>query len=156
MNWMIANRFVLASALLASASAVAMEPDYAAILKRITQDIEALKPDHAQLETFSAQENLDVDTLTVSYAYHTHRSARRGGWTAGVPNPNDDGIWFRVDFHDADSIAQIHSQPASIPRCIGHKRVTFLILEGADTKPVGGAIAKILEKHGVADCRSRN
>ncbi len=156
MNWTTAAGFMLASALLAAGSAAATESDYATTLRRIAQDVEALKRDYAQLESFSVQENLDVDTLTVSYAYRTHKSARSGGWTAGVPNPNDDGIWFRVDFHNPDSVAQIHNQPAApFPRCIGRKRVTFLILEGVDTKSVAAAIAKILERHGVAECQSR-
>lgn len=152
MRFLPATLFVV----LASGSAAIADSNYATILKRIAQDIEALKKDHAQLENFSVQKNLDVDTLTVSYAYHTHKSARRGGWTAGVPNPDDDGIWFRVDFHDPDSVAQIHTQPAvPFPKCIGRKRVTFLILEGVDTNGVGAAIAQILDKHGVAECQSR-
>lgn len=142
----------LASVLLISDPAAARDPDYAAVLKRIAQDIEALRRDYPQLERFSVADDLDIDGLRVSYAYHTHRSARIGGWTAGVPNPDDDGLWFHIDFHDSNSTAQIHTQPMSFPGCIGQKRVSFLILEGTDTKPVGGAIGKILEDRGVTEC----
>ena len=128
------------------------EPDYALVLERIAQEIEAMKADYPQLGDFSAAATLDVNDLKMSFGYRTHRSKTRGGWTSGVPNPDDDGIWFYVDFHAPDSSAQIHTQPASIPQCIGAKRVSFLILEGARTKRVGGAIASVLKRHGAGKC----
>lgn len=128
-------------------------PD-AGTLALIAGEIEALKETHPQLKEFSRQKNMNASTLSISYAYRTHRAKHAGGWTAGVPNPDEDGIWFYMDFHDAASTSQIHTQPASAsPQCLGNMRVSFLILEGPRTTSVSGAIWQALKKHGVAECR---
>ena len=75
------------------------------------------------------------------------------GWAGGVPNPDSDGIWFYVDLHDADSQAQIHTQPVTANLCLGKKRVSFLILEGEGTNSVAGRIHAILTAHGVTFCK---
>ncbi len=36
--------------------------------------------------------------------------------------------------------------------CFGEKRATFLILEGKQTKPLGGRIKAILDAHGIKPC----
>lgn len=127
-------------------------PD-AGTLASIAHDIEGLKKKYPQLEEFSSQGNLDSAALTISYAYRTHQAKRSGGWTAGVPNPDEDGIWFYLEFHDPASVSQIHTQPVTIARqCLGDKAVAFLILEGTKTKSVNGAIWHVLRKHGVAEC----
>jgi hypothetical protein len=127
--------------------------NHVSVLESIARDIAALKQDHPQLQEFSIAKNTDVDNLKISYGYHTHQAESRGGWSAGVPHPDEDGIWFYIDFHDASSTAQIHTQPAlPFPECIGEKRVSFLILEGTQTKKIAGAISKILKEHGMNRC----
>jgi len=121
-------------------------------IEKVSREIAILKKKYPQLSEFSATNHVNFVELKISYAYHTHRAEHRGGWTAGVPNPDADGIWFYIDLHNANSTAQIHTQPVTIPLCFGDDRVSFLILEGADTKPVSGEIQKILERHGAKRC----
>ncbi len=131
----------------------AIGQDYAKIMTSIAQDIENLGDSYPQLDSFSVKENLHVDELSIVYAYHTHEPARTGGWSSGVPSPDDDGISLFIDFHDTASTAQIHTQPMTIvPCCFGDKRISFLLLEGKDTKSVNVPIWKILRKHGVKEC----
>ncbi len=141
------------SLLFAGTVASAAEPQYEAVLRQITNDLSNLGNEYPQLRDFSARVEFSPDRLSISYAYHTHEPGRRGGWTAAVPNPDDDGIWFYIDFHDPRSQAQIHTQPVTAPLCLGSRKVSFLILEGKNTKPAGGKIRAILSKHGVANCR---
>lgn len=145
---------VAAVALLSSAVArAASEYDYAAIIKAIAGDIAELRSEFPQLRDFSATQNVLFDKLAIDYAYHTHRySGPTGGWTAHAPNPDDDGVWLYVDFHDPDSTAQIHTQPATPAICFGEKRVTFLLLEGKQTPPLGRRIKAILDARGVKPC----
>ena len=79
---------------------MAVEIDYKKILTGIAHRIEALKKDFPHLKEFSPQKNTNLENLSISYEYHTHPAQHRGGWTSGVPNPDDDGIWFYIDFHD--------------------------------------------------------
>lgn len=124
-----------------------------ATLASIARDIEGVKGEFPQLAEFSAERNLHAGGPSISYAYRTHKPEPRGGWTSGVPNPDEDGIWFYLDFHDPASTAEIHTQPASRGgQCLGNMKVSFLILEGTKTSRVSGAIWQILKKHGVADC----
>ena len=130
------------------------EPHEAQALAAIARDIEGLKATYPQLAGFSLA-NVDAATLTISYAHRTHKATHAGGWTSGVPNPDDDGVWFHIDLHDADSTAQIHTQPMTgTPRCLGDKRVGFLILEGAKTTSVNGALWEVFRKAGVVECGS--
>ncbi|MBM4386436.1 MAG: hypothetical protein FJ088_01780 [Deltaproteobacteria bacterium] len=126
--------------------------DYARSIEGIARGIEELKGEYPQLEDFSAAENLKAEEYKISYGYHTHEPEGRGGWASAVPNPDDDGVWFYIDFHSPDSTAQIHTQPAGFPYCIGGMKLSFLSLEGAKTKPLAGAIWEILRKHGVVKC----
>lgn len=123
--------------------------DYASTILGIAHDIEMLKEQYPQLKAFSVTDNVDLATLSITYRLNTHKPERRGGWTSGVPNPDANGIWFYIDIHDPDSTRQIHTQPATISMSLGDKRVTYLILEGAETKSVSAAIWKILSNHGV-------
>lgn len=146
---------LLLGALVSPACAMTLErvPD-ADTLASIADAIENLKQTHPQLKEFSRQRNLNARTLSISYAYRTHEPRRAGGWTAGVPNPEEDGIWFYIDFHHPASTAQIHTQPMSVaPQFLGNMRVSFLILEGAKTASVYGPIWQVLRKHGVTECR---
>ena len=133
----------------------ASEYDYASIIKAIASDIASLRTDFAQLREFSAMQNVLFDRLAVDYAYRTHRyRGSGGGWRAQAPNPDDDGVWLYIDFHNADSRAQIHTQPVTPALCLGDKRVSFLLLEGDRTKPLGERVVAILHAHGVKSCNS--
>ncbi len=143
---------IIVAALFQSAECFAADFDYARAIKRIARDIAKLKESYPQLKDFSVTKNLNANQLKISYGYHTHKPEGRGGWTSGVPNPDEDGVWFYIDFHDVNSTAQIHTQPMTSPICIGSKRVSFLSLEGTQTKSVDGAIYKVLEKHGATRC----
>jgi hypothetical protein len=131
----------------------AAKPDYSTSLQAIARDVENLKSEFPQLQEFSTQKNSASERLVIEYAYHTHQATHRGGWTSGVPNPDDDGVWFYIDFHDPESRAQIHTQPMIAALWLADKRVSFLILEGKHAKPLAGRIGAILKSHGVTDCR---
>jgi len=122
---------------------------YAEAIQAIARDIEDIATAFSQLADFSADKHCDPERLTISYAYHTHRPQGRAGWAGAVPNPDADGIWFHIDFHDPDSMAQIHTQPVVIDRRYGDKRVMFLILEGKETKHVSAELQQILQRNGV-------
>lgn len=125
--------------------------DYMRVTHDIARDIAALKADYPQLGEFDAAK-LVGDEPKITYGFHTHAPERSGGWTSGVPNPDSDGIWFYIDFHDPDSTAQIHTQPVIAAQCLGNKRISFLILEGDATRQVSGAIERILQAHGAGRC----
>jgi hypothetical protein len=130
-------------------ASLAEESKYQEFIKRVTTEIIKLKKTHPQLKEFSIDKNADIENLKVDYSYHTHRSERTGGWTSGVPNPDEDGIWFYIDLHNKDSTAQIHTQPMTGTSLqFGKKRVCFLILQGAATKSVSGKIRSILKANG--------
>jgi hypothetical protein len=153
MNWKKFFRAAISgAAILSSAPVFSGDFDYTGPIKRIVTDIANLKSSFPQLEDFSAAENLNASEIKISYGYHTHQPEQRGGWTSGVPNPDEDGIWFYIDFHDVDSTAEIHTQPVTASICIGDKKVSFLSLEGKHTKPVDGTIFQVLEKHGAKKC----
>jgi hypothetical protein len=147
------RRILLASmvAVAFSGFGIAADSSPARIIEDIGDEIEKLKTTFPQLEEFS-RNNVDVDRLTISYSYRTHEPARSGGWTSGVPNPDADGVWFHVDLHDAQSAAEIHTQPITTPICLGNLKVSFLLLEGTATKTVYAAIWKILARQGVKKC----
>src|ERR1051325_5894955 len=117
-------------------------------LLAIAKDIEGLKNTYPQLKAFSVTNNVNVPLLRITYEFSTHAPLRQGGWTSGVPNPNKDGIWFFLDFHDPKSDAQIHIQPMTSEVYFTDKAVSFLILEGTETKSIQGATWKILIAHG--------
>src|SRR3989338_2495952 len=126
-----------------------MKFDNVKTLRAIAQDIEKLKNELPQLKEFSVNQNLDTSRLVISYQFHTHKPERLVGWTGGVPNPDDDGIWFYIDFHERDSQSQIHTQPVTIPLSLEKKRVSFLMLQGKKTKSLESHIMNILKKNGV-------
>jgi hypothetical protein len=148
-NVLIAISLLVAMAL--TGDPAMAEPDYAKAIQSIAAEIAVLKKEFPELKDFSPAKN--TRGLIIEYAYHTHESTHPGGWTAGVPNPDDDGLWFYIDLHEFNSMAQIHTQPMTGPsQCLGNNRVSFLILTGRSTRHVGGAIQTILEKHGVKRC----
>lgn len=127
----------------------AEEVNYSETLKKIANEISVLKESYPQLADFSPTKNLQTESLTISYEYKTHEPTHRGGWTAGVPNPDPDGLWFYIDLHDPNSLAQIHTQPVVQKGAIGDKEVMFLILEGKKTKHVSEKIWEILKNNGI-------
>jgi hypothetical protein len=151
-NWLSVIAALLLFPLISLATSPDTKPDYSKRLEAIARDIESLKDEFPQLQEFSAGRNTAPDRLVIDYAYHTHHATHRGGWTSGVPNPDDDGVWFYIDFHDPESRAQIHTQPVTRNLCFAEKRVSFLILEGKDARPLAGRIGTILRNHGVNDC----
>ena len=128
---------------------------YASTLLAIARSIEGLKPEYPQLAEFSASAHTDVDGLKVTYAYRTERPAPTGGWTSGVPSPTEGGVWLYVDFHDVASASEIHTQPV-VPRYrFRDKKAMLLLREGTGTKPLEGAIVRILLAHGVRSDEDR-
>jgi hypothetical protein len=126
---------------------------YRAAIKAIAADIEALKADYPQLAEFSAARHARADLLHITYGFRTHEPPHAGGWTSGVPNPDDDGVWFSLDFHDPRSTLEMHTQPMVHERqCCGDMEVQFLSLEGQKTRSIEGPVWKILRKHGVEKC----
>ena len=125
------------------------------IITAIGQDIANLKAQFPQLREFSVSKNVLSERLIITYEYHTHRSHITGGWRAQVPEPDDDGVWFYIDFHDPASGSQIDTQPGDPQDCFEDKKVQFLILQGDKTRRVSGEIWKILEQHGVKKCADR-
>ena len=137
----------------AVAPQTAMTPEQLAVLA-IATDIEKLTHEFRQLQTFKVKDDFHPDSLAIDYGFHTHQPQGRAGWTGAVPNPDNDGLWFYIDLHDANSTAQIHTQPVTQRLCLGKKRVSFLILEGEGTNSVAGRIHAILTAHGVRPCPS--
>jgi hypothetical protein len=144
--------FAMGAILFLGSSAWADSLDYRRSIQGIARGIEKLKTQYPQLDGFSSAENVNPDELKIEYAYSTREAERVGGWRSGVPHPNDDGLWFFIDLHDPDSMRQIHTQPVTVPLCLGEKRVSFLILEGKNTKSIHGAIWKIMSAQGVIQC----
>lgn len=128
----------------------AEDVDYPALLEQIGKEITVLRATYPQLADFSPAKHVQTETLKISYGYKTHEATHAGGWTSGVPNPDPDGIWFYLDFHDPKSTNQIHTQPFVQRGMIGEKEVMFLILEGENTKSVYGKIWEILKTNGVS------
>ena len=73
---------------------------YQSAIGRIAKAIERLAPEYPQLAGFSARKHCDRARLVIEYDYKTRRAPRRGGWTAGVPEPAQDEIWFYIEFVD--------------------------------------------------------
>jgi len=128
------------------------EIDYAQSLREIARDIAALKPGYPQLAQFEPTVHGGSSQPAISYDFHTHAAPQAGGWGSMVPNPDADGVWFYIDFHDPDSTLAIHTQPVIAAQCIGAKRVSVLILEGSQTRKLEGEIQKILRHRGVGRC----
>ena len=122
--------------------------DYPKVLLAVARGIADLRREYPQLGEFLPSDHADPKALRIAYGFHTHRPQGRAGWTSGVPNPDDDGVWFYIDFHDPNSMAQIHTQPVVPKGVLGDKRVMLLILEGVETRPLAGSLRDILRKNG--------
>lgn len=122
---------------------------FPATCKSIADDIEKIARQYPQLANYRA---VDQRECAIHYEHKTHEPTARGGWSAAVPAPDPDGIWFYIGIYDPDgpeASAQIHTQPAVPSWWLGERKVMFLILEGDKTTPAAGAIMKILERHGL-------
>jgi hypothetical protein len=144
---------LLALIFISKESSLADTAKYHEFIKKVSEEILKLKETYPQLKEFSIDKHADIENLSVDYNYHTHDAKHSVGWTSAVPNPDPDGIWFYLDLHDKDSMAQIHTQPITgISIQVGNKDVCFLILEGSATKSVADEILSILEKNGAKPC----
>jgi len=127
--------------------------DYASICKNIAADIESLKGKFPQLADFRESSAIKKPDCRISYEYRCHHATGGGGWTAGVPNPDADGVWFYIGIWDekdpTESSAQINTQPKVPNWHIGARRVTFLVLEGDKTNKLGGELVAIMKKRGL-------
>lgn len=142
----------LAAVALTVFASVAHAQDRLSVLKAVAADIEKLKTDFPQLRDFSTAKHLRAEPPSIGYAFRTHAPEPRGGWTSGVPNPDADGVWFHIDLHDPDSNLQIHTQPVTPSLCLGESRISFLMLEGKDTRSLYGPIWSALSKQGAREC----
>src|SRR5215470_6413312 len=125
------------------------------IISAIGQDIAKLKAKFPQLREFSVSKNVLSERLIINYDYHTHRSQITRGWRAQFPEPDDDGVWLYIDFHDPASPDRIHTRPTWPgwwSDCFEDKGVLFLMREGDKTSSVLGEIREILKRHGVKPC----
>lgn len=145
--------FIIIALIIVSATpGIGAELSYPETLKNIASDIEKLKSQYPQLNDFSINKNLNIEELSIDYEYHTHEPEKTGGWSSGVPHPNDDGVWFYIDIHDPSSTREIHTQPMmTAPMCFNDKKISMLILEGAQTKSINGEIWKILRSYGIKE-----
>src|SRR3989344_3221744 len=112
-NKVLVSPLFILFGLLVGSAACAEEPNYSEVIKQIGIEISALGKEFPQLKDFSPDKHVQLKDLKICYDYKTHKATHAGGWTAGVPNPDDDGIWFYIDFHDPQSTAQIHTQPVT-------------------------------------------
>ena len=129
-------------------TAMSNDINYKIVISNIANDILKLKKDYPQLADFTIKDNLHKDQLMITYEYHTHEPTSHIGWTSCVPNPDDDGIWFYIDIHDQNSIAQIHTQSVVPEYQIGNKILFMLILAGKDTKSISSDLNKIIQHYG--------
>jgi hypothetical protein len=141
-----------ATLVLGAPASQARPPDAARRLAAIARDLDALGARYPQFAAFSPKSHLDVAGLRIDYAFHVGPPSGGGGWTGAVPQPARDGVWLHIDVHAPDSTLQLHTQPMTAPLCLGDRRVSFLLLEGGRTRPVGERIDAILRRHGVRDC----
>lgn len=117
------------------------------VLEALVRDIEALRARCPQLAAFDAKRDLHAEERVISYDFHTHAAARRGGWRSGVPEPDRDGVWLYIDIHRADSTAQIHTQPFGLPSWdVAGDRLLFIMFEGEKTHACYAEVKAAIEK----------
>jgi hypothetical protein len=145
---------VLVTAACGSAShgaPVTQASDYTEVCRAIAGDIERIGRGYPQLVDYRAVDaHIEAQSCRIDYGYRTHRATHVGGWSAGVPNPDPDGIWFYISLWDpqsAEASSQINTQPVMPSWWIGDRRVTFLVLEGDRNPPVRDKLFDILETH---------
>lgn len=144
-----------AQASTAPSSAVSGKSSYAATCAAIAAEIEALSPDHPQLAGFHADSAALEPDCRITHTYHCHPAKHGGGWSAGVPQPDADGLWLHLGIFDPTGPAatsQLYTQPAFLPaRTLHGRRVVLFVHEGSATKPLQLEILKILRRHGMQE-----
>ena len=126
----------------------AKAPTFPATCHAIARELETLTKQFAQLASYRA---VDQKDCRISYKHNTlPPSGRGGGYSAGIPRPEPDGIFLYISIWDPNATDnwQLDTQPASF-FTLGNRRVTIVISEGDKTKRAAGAIQAILERHGM-------
>ena len=121
----------------------------AEVLCSIADDIAALRPRYPQLAGFRTAKHCDPQQLEIGYQHHCDPPRGGAGWRGATPDPRPDGIWLHIDFHEPDSMAQIHTQPVVVRRTFRKLDVMVLMVEGQDVPSVSVEIQAILDRHGV-------
>jgi hypothetical protein len=122
----------------------------AAILAALAEDLEALKGELPKLAAFDTAQALQSERCVISYAHRTHRPTHHGGWTAGFPAPDPDGLAFHIHLYQRpEEAGQIDTQPVMPPWRLGGYRVTFLLLEGEEGPSAHARIFQLLRLHGL-------
>ena len=119
--------------------------------RTIAADLELLRPEFPALVELRASTAMKRDCV-IEYGWHVGAPAGHGGWSAQVPRPERDGVWFYVglyDPHGAEANDQINTQPALPTWWVGTRKVTFLISEGERARGIGDAILEVLRRHGM-------
>lgn len=128
---------------------------YQLAIRDIAKSIEKLKPKYPQLAEFSVAKNLDIGNLRIDYQYKTHRKYG-GGWQSGVPNPDEDGIWFHIDFHSFYEHNQFYTQKLRGDSYgFLDKEFSYEILEGSKVRSIDKELYSIFKKKGIKEL-SRN
>jgi hypothetical protein len=129
--------------------------DLARLCREVANAIAAVKPRYAQLAAFDPARAVTAaePACHIDYTFRCHPARHHGGWSSAVPNPDDDGVWFYLGIWDPDDPSeagsQINTQPVLPNWTIAGRRITFLILNGAHTKPLGPEIEAILRRRGM-------
>jgi hypothetical protein len=127
------------------------------VCSAIARDIAALKPKHPQLAEFDAARiSVQAGVCIITYAFRTHQATRPGGWTAQVPNPDPDGLWFHVGLWDPNGqerYSQINTQPGSGSFTFGDNNATVLILDGKRAGAFPTELVSLLRRHGMGGPR---
>ncbi len=64
------------------------------------------------------------------------------------PVPEDDGVWFHIDFHESVEMNERASQVFRGDYRNHGRRVMVVIYTGKKTEPVRAALWRVLAKHG--------
>ncbi|MBK7402582.1 MAG: hypothetical protein IPJ34_41720 [Myxococcales bacterium] len=128
---------------------------HAATCAAIAREIAALAVDHPQLAGFHADSATLEPDCRIVHTYHCHPAKHVGGWAAGVPEPDADGLWLHLGIFDPAGPAatsQLYTQPAMLPdRTLDGRRVVLFVHEGSATKPLQLEILKILRRYGLKE-----
>ena len=127
------------------------------ICENIAKDIELLKNQYPQLDEFSISKNLNKENCKIEYEYKCRLSTNNVGWISQVPNPDPNGLWFYISLWDEndpnENFSQINTQTVIPIWYIKNKRVTYLILQGKNTKSLNIEVLKILKKYGLYELK---
>lgn len=126
-------------------------PTFPASCTAIAADLEALRPQFPALVEYRA-DTAQRRVCWIEYGWHTHKAAQTGGWSAGVPSPDRDGVWFYIGIYDPngpEASSQINTQPMTPNWWVGDRKVMYLMLVGDDVHGLGDQVMAVLTKHGL-------